>query len=351
MAEFGDALRLVHQRLAQAAAPAPAPAPTPAPPAPAAPGAVAPAVIPAPPAPAARPAGATPPVGPAAEIEATVAVPGAAPVALPLVELTRAGLFLRTEGTPPPLLARVKVTLSHRSLRAPLALSAEVVRHVGAADAAAMRMAPGFALQAVELTPEVRAALAELADLVRAPTDPGRARTAAGVDARLDALEARAGADPYALLGVAPDVEFSAIRRAGAALREELELLAAKPLAPAHPGRAAALLGRLDAALATVGMAAPRIAHDARAGNWRGVRRALAAGVPEALVAARREALLQAEPARRAEAERQLARARVAQKLGNTAAAAAAFEAALRADPLDRAAHEAFEAFEAGRTG
>jgi len=348
MSELGEALRLVHQRLSGGGAPAaPAPpAPPPAARAAAAPPAPAPAADPAPP----RPASATPPLGPAAEIEVTVALPGAAPQRLPLVELTRAGLFLRSEGALPPLLARVKVTLAHRSLRAPLALSGEVVRHVAAADAAAMRLAPGFALQAVELSPEVRAALAELADRVRAPAAPARTRTAADVDARLDALDARAGADPYALLGVAPDVEFSAIRRAGAALREELELLSARPLAPAHPGRAVALLGRLDAALATVGMAAPRLTHDARTGNWRGVRRALKAGVPEALVAARREALLGAEPARRAEAERQLARARVAQKLGNTAAAAAAFEAALRADPLDVAAHEAFEAFDAGRT-
>ncbi|HYD42953.1 MAG TPA: serine/threonine-protein kinase [Anaeromyxobacter sp.] len=355
MAELGEALRLVHQRLtaggAAAAAPAaPAPSRT-APPAP--PPAARTAAAPAPPTPAApapRRGSPTPPLGPAAEIEATVALPGAAPQRLPLVELTRAGLFLRSEGALPPLLARVKVTLAHASLRAPLALSAEVVRHVAAADAAAMRLAPGFALQAVDLTPEVRAALAELADLVRAPATPTRTRTAAEVDARLDTLEARAGADPYALLGVAPDVEFSAIRRAGGALRDELELLRAQPLAPAHPGRAVSLLARLDAALATVGMAAPRLTHDARTGNWRGVRRALKAGVPEALVAARRAALLEAEPARRAEAERQLARARVAQKLGNAAAAAAAFEAALRADPLDVAAHDAFEAFEAGRT-
>ena len=70
---------------------------------------------------------------------------------------------------------------------------------------------------------------------------------------------------------------------------------------------------------------------------------------PSALVQARRESLLAAEPARKAEAERQLARARVAHKLKNADAAAAAFEAALRADPLDLAAHEAFVAFEAGR--
>jgi serine/threonine-protein kinase len=351
MGEFGDALRRILQRLSAEAAPAPTPPPG-APPAPGhAPAAPA---IPAPEPTAPRRATHAPPApaaSPAAEIEARVAVPGAAPVRLPVLELTRAGLFLQADRELPPLLARVKVTLAHRTLRAPLALAAEVVRHVTREDAAAMRIAPGFALQLLELTPELRAAVAELADLCRPPAEPPRTRSAAEVDARLEALEARAGADPYALLGVAPDVEFAALRRAAATLREELEHLASHPLAPTHPGRAVALLARLEAAQATVGSPASRLAHDARSGNWRGVRRALKAGVPAALVEARREALLAAEPARRAEAERQLARARVAHKLGNAAAAAAAFEAALRADPLDQAAHDAFAAFEEGRAG
>ena len=226
-----------------------------------------------------------------------------------------------------------------------------MVRHVTPAEADAVQMVPGFALQAVELTPEVRAVLAELADLARPQAAPVRIPTAAEVDVRLAALEARARTDPYALLGVAPDVEFSAIRHAAGALRDELELLRTRPLAPTHPSRAVGLLARVEAALGLVGSAAPRLAHDARAGNWRGIRRCLKAGVPEPLVRARREALLSAEPARKAEAERQLARARVAHKLGNADAAAAAFEAALRADPLDLAAHEAFGKFEEGRGG
>ncbi len=80
------------------------------------------------------------------------------------------------------------------------------------------------------------------------------------------------------------------------------------------------------------------------------MQRCLKAGVPLALVEARRQSLLAAEPARRAEAERQLARARVAHKLRNADAAAAAFEAALRADPLDLVAIDAFLAFEEGRS-
>jgi serine/threonine-protein kinase len=292
-----------------------------------------------------------PPPAPQADIDATVRTEGGASLQLPVLDLTRGGLFLRAESGLPPLLSRVRVTLAHRTMRAPLPLLAEVVRHVSPTEAAAVHMAPGFALQFVDLTPEVRAALTELVDAANPPATPARARTAAEVDARLDALEARARADAYALLAVAPDVEFSAIRRAAGALREELELLRRHPLDPAHPGRAVALLGRVETAMAAVGAPAPRLAHDARTGNWRGVRRCLKAGVPEALIQARRESILAAEPARKEEAERQLARARVADKLKNSAAAAAAFEAALRADPLDLAAHEAVVAFEEARGG
>jgi serine/threonine-protein kinase len=332
MSAFADALRPIHARLLGGG-----PSPPPATPARA---------------PAARPivtpTQALPPDPPALEIRATVQLGGEPAVSLPVVELTRAGLFLRAEAALPPVFSRVRVTLTHPALRAPLALAAEVVRHVTPAEAAAVRMAPGFALQVAEISPEARAALAELADLLRPPPPDAAPRPAAQLDARLDALEARAGADPYALLGVPPDAEFSALRRAAGALREELELVRTRPQAPAHAGRATALQVRVEAAMAAVGAPAPRLAHDARTGNWRGVRRALKAGVPEALVAARREALLAAEPARRAEAERQLARARVAHKLGNAAAAAAAFEAALAADPLDAAAHEAFDTFRRG---
>jgi len=333
MGAFADALRQVLKRVE--AGPAP---PAPAPPAAAA--------QPAAPAPAAPPT--TPPEA-LSGIEVTLRGAGGAPLHLPLVELTRGGLFLRADSGLPPLLSRVRLTLAHPSLRAPLALSAEVVRHVSPAEAAAVRLQPGFALQFVEATPEARAALTGLADLARPAPAPQRPPSAAEVDARLDALEARAGADPYALLSVPPDAEFSAVRRAAAALREELERLHARPLAPAHPGRALGLLVRVEGAVSALGAPASRLAHDARAGNWRGVARCLKAGVPEALVRARRDSLLGAEPGRRAEAERQLARARVAHKLGNAEAAAAAFEAALRADPLDPAAHEAFAAFEAAR--
>jgi eukaryotic-like serine/threonine-protein kinase len=266
---------------------------------------------------------------------------------LPVVELNRAGLFLRADGNLPPVFSRVALSVSHPSLRHPLAAAAEVVRLVTSADATAFRMVPGIALQLVDVAPEVRAAFAALAGGVR-----GRPAPAASVpsgpgapEARLAVLEARAKGGPYALLRLPPDAELSEIRHAVRGLREELEALRAHPLAPAHPARALALLGRIDAAQAEIAAPAARLVFDARRGNWRGVRRCLAAGVPAALVEARRQELLAADPARAAEAQRQLARAQGARRLGNAAAAAAAWEAALAADPLDVSALDGYVAW------
>ncbi|MFY3743459.1 protein kinase domain-containing protein [Anaeromyxobacter sp. Red801] len=295
----------------------------------------------------ARPAPAPAPAPARAEPELTAILrAGPVPRRLPIVELTRAGLYLRADDDLPPLFARVKVELAHASLRSPLVLAAEVVRHVTRAEAAAFRMAPGFALQLVDLAPGARAAVAALADALRrepAPTSPPP--SAGGASARLDVLERRAAEGPYALLGLPPDADFPEVRRAARALREELEALRARPLAPDHATRSGALLARLDLAQGALATPAPRLAHDARAGNWRGVRRCLAAGVPDALREARRRELHEAEPARAGEARRQLACAQVARKLGNVEAARAAWEAALAADPLDAAAVEGYVAF------
>jgi eukaryotic-like serine/threonine-protein kinase len=299
------------------------------------------------PVPAAAPAATRAP-SPLAALSAEVRAPGAAPARLAVAELTRGGLFLRADAALPPLLSRVTVVLAHPSLKGKLELGAEVVRHVSAADAGAWRMPPGFAVQFDSPPPEARAALAALADEARGEAPPSAPPRASAPEAseRLAQLEARrAAADPYAMLGVAPDAEFAEVRRAIRALRDELEELRARPIAPDHPARATALLASVEAAQDAVGSPAVRLAHDARSGNHRGVDRCLCAGVPAPLVEARRRELLAAEPARAVEAERHLARAEVARKLGNATAAAAAYEAALSADPLDRRARDAYAAF------
>jgi len=337
MAAFGEALREAAGRVGthtpvpgadaagpRTASPAPAPAHTPSP-----------GALPAGPAAAALP-------------DADVRAPGAVAVRTPVAEFNRAGMFFRAEHGLPPLLARVTVGLAHPSLRARLDVTAEVIRHVTPEEAAGWHLPPGFAVQFVDLAPEARAAIVAIAGEQR-PSRVARAVPRADGRERLGALEARHGHDPYALLGVAPDAEFADVRRAVRALREDLEAIRERPGAPDEPARATALLARVEAAHAAVGAPASRLGHDAQHGNHRGVARCVAAGVPTALVQARRRELLAADPSRAAEAQRQLARARVALKLRNAEAALAAYEAALAADPLDLEAHQAYAALRAGR--
>lgn len=280
---------------------------------------------------------------------------------LPVEEITRAGLFLRADSALPPLRSRVEVSLAHPTLRAPVALAGEVVRHVTSREAAAWKMAPGFAVQLVELTPEARAALVTVGDAVRdgAPAPSGRAppapapgptSPAAPQAPDLAALEARAAGSHYEFLGVAPDAEFADVRRAARALHDALEAVRARPVAADQPARAAALLARVEAAHGELAAPAPRLAHDAQRGNFLGVARCLAAGVPAALVDARRRAFLAANPVRAGEAQRQRARAEVARKLGNGAAALVAYEASLAADPLDAATLETYLALRRERS-
>ncbi len=267
---------------------------------------------------------------------------------LAVAELTRGGLFLRAEGALPPLFSRVELRLAHPALRATLTLRGEVVRQVAPAEAGAWRVSPGFAVQLIDLTPEARAALAAVEDARREAGPATTQPLTPDPPARLAELEARGGTSHYAFLGLPLDAEFAEIRRAAKALRSELEALRA---APGLSGRATRLLARLDTAAQALAIPSERLAYDALRGNHRGVARCVSAGIPAALVEARRREFLADRPGNAVEAQRQLSRAQVARKMSNAAAATAAYEAALAADPLDLGAHEAYLAFRRESSG
>jgi serine/threonine-protein kinase len=325
MASFADALAPVRERVrVRAGGPA--------------------IVPPAPAAPAAPPQG-------AGELSVELRAGSAAARRVPVAELTRAGAFLRAEGELPALLSRVRLALSHPALGAAVEVAAEVVRHVSPAEAAAWRMQPGFAVQFVDVAPEARAAITAVLDARGGTARPTPPPPPPAGDARLAELEARAGGTHYGFLGIPLDAEFAEVRRASKTIRAELEGLRAQPRAADHPSRANALLARLEAASQALAVPAERLRHDAERGNFAGVARCLAAGLPAALVEARRRDLLAASPRRVAEAQRELARAQVARKLGNVEAASAAYEAALAADPLDAKTLEAYLALRRERDG
>jgi serine/threonine-protein kinase len=205
-------------------------------------------------------------------------------------------------------------------------------------------MAPGFAVQFVDLTPELRAALTDLIDATQAAAPRAPAPEVAAAD-RLKELEGRPTSSHYGLLGLPPDAELFEVRRASRELRLQLEAIRARPQASDQHARATALLARLDAAQQTLGTPAARLLYDAQRGNYLGVARCVAAGVPLAVIQARRQEYLSRNPGKEQEAQGHLARAQMARKLANVPAAVAAFEAALAADPLDLATLDAYVSF------
>jgi serine/threonine-protein kinase len=263
------------------------------------------------------------------------------------VEVTRGGLFLGCEIDLPPLFSRVSLSLSHPASRTALALVGEVVRHVSAAEAGRWNMVPGFAVQLLELTPELRVALADMAEAAR-DASPRPAQVAAVPSTfaeQLAELEGRPATTHYALLCLPLDAEFAEIRKAARELRVRLEAIRARPEAPDQHHRATALLARLDVAQHALSVPAERLVYDAGRGNYLGVARCAAAGVPQAVIEGRRREYLARNADRARQSQAHLARAQVARKLKNHAAAFAAYEAALTGDPLDLATLEAYVAY------
>ncbi|HYS80247.1 MAG TPA: protein kinase [Anaeromyxobacteraceae bacterium] len=256
-------------------------------------------------------------------------------------EVTRGGLFLSDDGALPALFSRVAV-LVPREGGAPVELEGEVVRHVAAADAARWHMAQGFALQLGALAPDQRAAVDGLAALLAAPPALTPQPVSVPAPLALTALERRASEGPYELLGARPEEGFPEVRERARAVRRELERLRAGVSPEDQTTRVPALLARVDAAVALLGTAGERLMFDARRGNFQGVAHCVTAGTPASVIEARRQTLLAEEPRRAAEAQRHLARAQVATKLGNFPSALAEFASALRSDPLDLEIHKTY---------
>jgi serine/threonine-protein kinase len=261
-----------------------------------------------------------------------------------VTQASHGGMYV-AEREAPPVFSRVRIGVPVPD-GSTVVISGEVVRHVAPADAARWHMVPGYAVQIGALGAAERQALDLLASRLRSGETPIPAPTPAPIPAglALEALEHRAHAGPYELLGAAADAGFPEIRERARAVRGEIEALRPRLPPDQQTTRIPALLARLDAAAGQLSSPAERLLFDARRGNFRGVAHCITAGASAAVVEARRRALLAEHPGQEAEAQRQVARARVAAKLGNAPAALAAYEAALRADPLDLRLHEEYTA-------
>ncbi len=252
--------------------------------------------------------------------------------------LSSRAVFLCEEGEPPPMFSRLRVTLTGSG--GPLTLEADVVRHVSAAQARAFGSEPGFAVQFVAPSPEASAAL----DALVASLEPQADDAAEALLARY-----RTHTGHYELLDLPWDVEFADVGSRGGCVRRDLEALRLRKLSPAQAAEAAATLARVEAAIATLSSMEKRMAYDGELGNFPGVARAVAAGLPALWLDEARARFREAHPEVDQRVEVHLCRIRLARALGNREAIAREYEQALRLDPLNRALHEAYVAARAGR--
>jgi len=257
----------------------------------------------------------------------------------PATELTRGGVYLESDPPLPAPFSRAVVSVPDGGAgSAPV--PAEVVRVVQPAEARTWGMAAGFALQFLPSTPAERAALERLTG--GTPTAHSAEPSDASVASLLDALESHSGGTHYAFLGLPPDAELKEVQSRARALRVQLEHLRGRKLSPRHAALVAPLLARVAFAADVIGVASERLAYDARNGNHLGVARCIAAGLPDALVAQRRQEFLRERPGSQERVRQCLSRAKVARAVGNVEFARAQFEEALAADPLDLEIHREY---------
>ncbi|MBJ6760146.1 protein kinase [Myxococcaceae bacterium JPH2] len=248
----------------------------------------------------------------------------------------RMGLFLQMEGSPPPVLSDVSLVL--RLPGGELSCSGEVVRHVTVEQARAWRMNPGFGVQLRDTGPAFHDALARLKSGDRkapltppptpAPEDPE-------AEAILQGFRRRLGGDHYAVLELPRDATAEAVRTSTQRARGSLELLKSRPLSANQRAQVDRTMERLVLAFQTLGPVERRAEYDAALGNVEGIERCLSAGLTVTMLEQCRRRFLAANPGRDGRAAVHRLSGDALASVGRYAEALAAYEQALRVDPLD----------------
>jgi tRNA A-37 threonylcarbamoyl transferase component Bud32 len=313
----------------------------------AAPGRAAP-TLPAPPAvaPGARPAraNAEAPLAPrhAASFDAVVTLlDGKALGRFPCRDISRGGMFLCTPKDLPQLFTRLKVSLPSHSLD----LMAEVVRHVTSEQAQAWGMQPGFGVQFVELTSELRDAVMRVVrglPVERAPEAIPTTADDAKAEVSLQAYRDRINGDHYEMLAVRNDSDFPEIRARAHEAQRELETLRLRPLSAAQKARLEAALARIKSALESIGVPVHRAVHDANRGNFRGVARCIAAGLSVVELEKLRQAFVAERPGAAGSAHVKYLAVKAYENNRELGKAVSACEAALELDPLNLGYHQRY---------
>jgi serine/threonine-protein kinase len=212
----------------------------------------------------------------------------------------------------------------------------DVVRHVSEEQARAWGMSPGFALQFVGTTPAVRDALEALRTGKPPPSE-------AQDDPQAEALLSRhraAGEDPYALLGVPEDVPCAEAKARARELVRELDSLGARPLSVRQTREQLHLLAELHEAGERLGVPQQRLEVDLARGNWRGIARALAAGLTAGELERARETWLIRNGGVESRSRIHLATAQAWESRGAHEQALIEYARALAADPANLTLHQ-----------
>jgi serine/threonine protein kinase len=246
-------------------------------------------------------------------------------------DLSEEGLRISWDGPLPRLGVRLNVELSLNGWA--LACPGDVVRLLPAEEARTWGGRPGFIVHFSEPSEDVRRLVAQaLAPPPAAPTP----------DPELAQLLSRALAsaqDPYSLLAIHPHSDFGDVLQRVAQAQRRLEPFWHRPLPPEQRQSLELLRDRLEAARRTLGEPLARARFDASRGNFRGVARCLAAGMPPSAVDRLRQAFLATRPDAEARARTLFDEGIVLEAQRVLDAALARYAEALTVDPLNVSLH------------
>jgi len=249
------------------------------------------------------------------------------------IDLSRAGVFVCSDGALPAVFSRVRLTLAPG-----LEVQGEVVRHVDAAQAKAWNLPPGFGVQFVNVSAPQKDAITRLSQGLEVTSSSDDALA----EPTLGRFEGRQAGDPFALLGLSPDASFDESRAKGREAIKSLEKLHELNLSPARRGLLTSVLPKVKDAVAQLTSPARRAALDAQRKNFHGVARCLSAGLTVTELEELRAGYCREHPGAELQAREKLAQVSTHESQGRLPLAVTALEEALALDPLNLAYHQKY---------
>jgi len=261
-------------------------------------------------------------------------------------DLSKGGMFVATSDQVPAQFTPLELVIALSSGGPEVALNAEVVRAVAAADAANWGLQPGMALQLTNLDAAGRKQLEAMAKGTpqpQVPTPPGRASAnEAAVEKLISRLEGAMRGTPYDALSVPPSADDSTIRDTLRRLLRDTEPAGIGQLSDGLTARLQSVQEKLKAATEVLLDPLKRAEYDASKGNYLGVAAALRAGLGIEALAKLRRTYLGSHVGAEAGAHPHMTQAVIAEREGRFDHALSALERALKCDPLNVQIHQRY---------